>query len=105
MALAVTAMSGSGLNAFNPVYVGAAMVKGGAPYALVALVGVFGTAGAALVCASLMTPALAGGNALLVVAAVTLFGAIVPYVHGVQGQLVGRLLADRRDDFSHFGAL
>jgi hypothetical protein len=105
MALSVSAVGGSQGNVFNPVFVGAAMVKGGIGYAFVALGGALVTIAALGACAAMLSNALVGGTLVFLIAALVIFSAIVPVVHGIQGQWMGRLLADRRDTFTHFSGL
>ncbi len=105
MALSASAFSGSQSNVFNPVFVGAAMVKGGVGYLFVAVAGAGLTVLAAGVCGAMLTYALVGDGIALLVAPLLVFSVVVPYVHGVQGQWMGRLLAERRAGFTHFSGL
>jgi hypothetical protein len=103
MALTVAALSGSLLNMFNPLFVLRAILKGGAKYATVAGTGALLMAGgwAAMIAVSSSVDSLVGG---IFIAIIMFFfpSFLYTYVHGVQGHLIGRMVADQPDDFTEF---
>ncbi len=105
MALTIAALSGRLRDLFNPLFVFKGILKGGAMYAAVALVGALLFGGSlALMSALQLGAVLSGGGGGI---GLILLAAIVPlwinaYVSGVQGHLIGRMIHDRADDFTEF---
>jgi hypothetical protein len=102
MALTVAALGGGVADIFNPVTVGKGIVRGGGRYVAVAGLGaLIFAAGMTGMVLTTVADAAAGTGGLTA----ALCGMLTPlflyaYIHGVQGQLVGRLIADQPDDFS-----
>ena len=98
MAMAVSSLSGSMSNMFNPFLVIQGVVSGGLPYVFVVVLGIGIYIGASalgeLLSASDSLPIQLGG---LIISALTL-----TYVVGVQGYLMGRLIGSRSDEFDDF---
>lgn len=102
MALTIGTISGSAGVAFNPIKVLSAIVKGGIPYVFVALLGMLIALPVLGVTASLFSSAVVSDSKFLYLVALVVFGLGIPYVHGVQGQLLGRLVGEREDVFAAF---
>lgn len=84
MAMTHAAINGSPLAAFNPIAVGKSAVQTAVPYAVVVVLG-----GAVLLAALLV------GSRLPAVGMAAVFLGVLGYLSGVQGYLMGRLVAER----------
>ena len=104
MALTVAGLGGNVFRLFNPIYVASGVVRGGIPYIAVVLIGMLllavGNAVAGLVLAGVASAAGSPYEALLLF--VTFSFGLLGYAAGVQGHLMGRLIASRPRAFRSF---
>lgn len=105
MGLTVSALTGSLANLFNPIYVAKGIFRGGLPYLFVVFIGVtLPTLIGALSCGLIGGGSAIGGIGGSIATALAFVLVLVSssYVTGVQGFLMGRLVASRPDAFDDF---